>query len=224
MVSTKINQVLAALRTAGIQVTRGYPGSKIAGVVKPVAAVSLEEYTDRFLTLAVDVFGPTEWDGSACEELALNIAAILQEDMAACTVGKCQFAGKMGLFTVRVLAKWYRELEYAVDIDENRIARVTSFCAEKSTVRVPYIDSTTGDVLTKVEQNEWTIKVTDIWPLNEKLPEERTDAFTLFVMRPGGLEAYEECTWQQITIEETPAGVLRTRVAKTYQDRVVGGG
>ena len=122
------------------------------------------------------------------------------------------------------MARWYRELEYAVDIDDETIARVTACQAEKSVVRVPYVDSATGDVLTTVDQNVWTVTITDIWPLNEKLPEERTDAFALFVMRPGGAEAYMQCVWEKITLEETPAGVLRTRVAKTYQDRVVGEG
>ena len=224
MVSEKINQVISALQAADIQASRGYTGSKVAAVVKPVTAVSLQEYTDRFLTIAVDVLGPTEFDGSACENLAVEVADILTDIMATCTVGNCEFSGKTGLFSVRVLARWYRELEYAVDIDDETIARVTACQAEKNTVQVPYVDSATGDVLTTVERSVWTVTITDIWPLNEKLPEERTDAFALFVMRPGGAEAYMQCVWEKITLEETPAGVLRTRVAKTYQDRVVGEG
>jgi hypothetical protein len=222
--SEKIAQVLAALQAENIQAIRGYPGNKIAAVVKPVAAVSMNQYTDRFLTLAVDVLGPTEFDGSACENLAVNVAGVLTDIMATCTVGNCEFSGKTGLFSVRVLARWYRELGYAVDIDDETIAHVTACRAEKDTVRVPYVDSATGDILTTVDRNVWTVTITDIWPLNEKLPVERTDAFTLFVMRPGGMEAYIQCVWEQITLEETPAGVLRTRVAKTYQDRTVGEG
>lgn len=224
MVSEKILLVQAALQAEGIQVIRGYPGSKIAAVVEPVAAVSLEQYTDRFLTLAVDVLGPPEFDGRACENMAVNIADVLTKKMATCTVGKCEFSGKTGLFAVQVLATWYRELDYAVDIDDEAVVRVTACRAEKNTVRVPYVDSATGDVLTTVDRNTWTITITDIWPLNEKLPEERTDAFMLSVARPSGLELYEQCVWEQITLVETPAGVLRTRVAKTYQDRVIAAG
>lgn len=224
MISEKINQVIAALQAADIPVCRGYSGSKISAVVKPVTAVSLQEYTDRFLTLAVDALGPTEFDGSACENLAVNVAGVLTDIMATCTVGNCEFSGKTGLFSVRVLARWYRELGYAVDIDDETIPRVTACQAEKSVVRVPYVDSATGEVLTTVDRNVWTVTITDIWPLNIKLPEERTDAFSLFVMRPGGVEGYMQCVWEKITLEETPAGVRRTRVAKTYQDRVVGEG
>ena len=111
MVNEKIRQVLEALQRAQIRSIRGYPGGKISAVREPVAAVSLEEYTERFLTLAVDVYSPMELDGSACEETALNIADVLKENMAVCTVGKCGFSKTMGLFAVRVLAKWHRKLE-----------------------------------------------------------------------------------------------------------------
>lgn len=224
MVIEKITDTLEILQTAGIQATRGYPGSKITGVIKPVATVSLEQYTDCHLTLAVDIFGPTDWGGSTYEELALNIAGKLTGKMAICTVGKCEFSGKTGLFALRILARWYRKLAYAVNIDNEPIPYVTACRAEKNVVRAPYVDSATGDVLTTVERNEWSVTVTDIWPLNQKLPAERTDAFTLFLMRPGSLEAYEQCVWARIGLEETPAGVLRTRVAKTYRDPMPGAG
>ena len=224
MVNEKIRQVLEALQAAQIRSIRGYPGGKISAVREPVAAVSLEEYAERFLTLAVDVYSPMELDGSTCEETALNVADILKEKMAVCTVGKCVFSKTMGLFTVRVLAKWHRELDYTVDINEDTIACVTDLQVEKNIVKIPYVDAMTGELQIKAERDEWKITVTDIWPLNRKLPAEQADGFTLFVMRPGGLEAYEECLWEKITREETPAGVLRTRVAKTYRDPVIGEG
>lgn len=224
MVNDKISKVLEKLQAADIQAIRGFPGSKIQAVLDPVVAVSLEQYTDRRISLAVDVFGPTEQGGIACEEMALRVVGILAEEMALCTVGNCEFSGKTGLFAVHVLAQWYRELEYAVKIGDQVINHVTACREEKDIVQMPYVDSATGDVLTNVGRSQWSITVTDIWPLSEKLPLDRTDTFTLFVIRPGGLEAYEECKWEQITLEETPSGVLRTRVARTYRDPVVGDG
>lgn len=224
MVNDKISMVLEKLQAADIQAIRGYPGSKIRGVLDPVVAVSPERYTDRLISLAVDVFGPTEQGGIACEEMALRVVDILVKEMALCTVGECAFSGKTGLFSVRVLAQWYRELDYAVKIGDQVINHVTACREEKDIVQVAYVDSATGDVLTNVGRSQWTITITDVWPLNQKLPLDRTDTFTLFVIRPGGLEAYEECQWEQITLEETPSGVLRTRVAKTYRDPVVGQG
>lgn len=224
MVNGKISEVLSILQASEIQAIRGYPGSKIQAVLNPIAAVSLDKFTDRILSLAIDVYGPTEQGGAACETLAVTVAELMTEKMALCTVGNCEFSGKTGLFSVRVLAQWYRELEYAVQINDEDVDHVIAFQAEKSIVQVPFVDSATGDVLTKVERNVWEITVTDIWPLDQKMPAELTAAFTLFVMRPGGLEAYEQCTWEKITLEETPAGVLRTRVARTYRDPVVGQG
>ena len=224
MVNERIAQAMQALQGAGIPNMRGYPGTKIQAVLEPIAAVSLQRYTDKYLTLAVEIFGPAEQGGAICEALAVRVAALLTERLALCTVENCEFSGKTGLFSVRVLAQWQRELDYAVEIDDEAIDHVISCQAEKNTVLVPYVLSDTGDVLTKVERNEWTITVTDLWPLGEKLPGERTTAFTMMVMRPGGLEAYEQCVWVRINLEETPAGVLRTRVARTYNDPVAGQG
>lgn len=224
MLSEWIDGAVEALEEIGIQAGRGYPGTKIPLVYSPVVTVSLEEYTEHTLTLAADVFVAAEQGGSECEETAMKVAGVLTEKMAVCSVGACKYSGQTGLFTVRVLARWYRELDYAVKIDDVAIAYVTSCCAEKATVRLPYVDATTGETLVTVSGSEWNITVTDIWPLNEKMQPETAETFTLFVMRPGGLEAYPGCMWTQITLEETPAGVLRTRVAKTTQDRVIGAG
>ena len=132
--------------------------------------------------------------------------------------------GPSGLFTVRVLARWNRELGYDVMIDQKAIGYVTACTAVRNTAQFPYVDGSTGDTILTVTGGTWDVTVTDLWPLGQKMEQERTDEFTLFVMRPSGAEAYPGCKWIKHTLEETPAGVLRTRVARTTQERVMAGG
>lgn len=224
MVNEKIDLALELLQQIGIQTVRGYPGTKIPMIYNPVVTVCLESWTEDSLTLAADVFVPAQMDGSECEETAIRVASILGESMARCSVGSIHYSAPSGLFNVRVLAKWYRELDYAVKIGDEAVAHTVGFASEKTLVRLPYVDSATGESLVTVAGLEWKITVKDVVPLQQKLVAEKTGSFSMTVIRPGGLEVYEECIWEQITLEETPAGVLRTRVAVTNQERVIGAG
>ena len=224
MLSEWIERAVGALADIGFHVERGYPATKIPVIHSPVVMISMEEYGEKFVTLALDVFVPAEHGGSECEETAVRVANVLAETMAACSVGACKYAGKMGMFQVHVVAKWFRELDYAVKVNDTQIPHVISCHTVRSKVRLPYVNGETGETVVTVDGAEWKITIEDIWPLNHKIEAEQSGSFTLLLVRPGGLEAYPECVWTEIRLEETPAGVLRTRVAVTSRDRVIGAG
>ncbi len=224
MLQEKIEQALQALQAIGLPAVRGYPGTKIPVIYNPTVAVSLESFSEEALTLAVDVFVPAELGGSACEETAMRTAEVLTTEMAVCSVENCRYNAPSGLFAVRVLARWYRQLDYAVNLDNEAIACVIGFASQRTVERLPYVDGTTGEITVTVEKPSWQITVKDMVPLTQKMTPEKTVAFSIGVMRPGGMEVYPGCLWKRIDLEETPAGVLRTRVAVTNQERVIGAG
>lgn len=224
MLQEKIQEVMQALQAIGLPVRRGYPGTKIPAIYNPTVTVSLESFSEKELTLAADVFVPAERGGDECEETAMRAATVLAGERAACSVGNCRYNAPSGLFTVRVLAKFYRPLDYAVKLDSEQIAYAIGFDSRRTVERLPYVDSATGQTLVTVEKPQWQITVQDLVPLTQKMTPEKTDTFTVGLMRPGGLEAYPGCVWTGITLEETPAGVLRTRVAVTNQERTIGVG
>lgn len=224
MLQEKIEQALQALQAIGLPAVRGYPGTKIPVIHNPTVTVSLESFSEEALTLAVDVFVPAERGGSECEETAMRAAEVLAAEMAVCSVGNCRYNAPSGLFTVGVLARWYRQLDYAVKLDDEEIAYAIGFDSRRSVERLPYVDAATGQTLVTVERPQWQITVQDMVPLTQKMAPEKTGTFSIGVLRPGGLEVYPGCMWTQISLEETPAGVLRTRVAVTNQERVIGVG
>ena len=224
MLQDWIDRAIESLEDVGFQAERGYPATKIPVLHSPVIMVSLQAYTDRYVTLAADVFVPAEAGGGQCEETAVRVADVLTENLAVCSVDECRYAGKMGMFTVRVLARWHREAAYAVMVDGAAIAHVIACQAEKNQVRIPYIHSETGETLTTVGALEWKITITDLVPMNQKVEADEKPSFELLLMRAGGAEIYPACMWTQVHFEDTPAGVLRTRVAVTNQDRIVSAG
>ena len=224
MVNEKIAQVVAALEEVGIPSGRGYSGSKIRVLRDPFVTVCMEGYSQEQITLAVDIYVPAEQGGSVCEATALRVVKILEELFALCTVGECHFSGHMGLFTQRIVARWQRELGYAIRVDGVAVPRVLALHAEKNTVRLPYVSAESGELEVSVGGLEWKITLKDLCPMNQKLEDEQTAPFTLLMMRPGGVEAFFDCMWTKMELEETPVGILRTRVAVTNQDRVVAGG
>lgn len=224
MLQEKIQQALQALQAIGLPAVRGYPGTKIPVIHNPTVAASLESFSEKELTLAVDVFVPAELGGSACEETAMRAAEVLAAEMAVCSVENCRYNAPSGLFAVRVLAKFHRQLDYAVKLDDEEIAYAIGFNSRRSVERLPYVDAATGQTLVTVERPQWQITVQDMVPLTQKMTAEKTGPFSIGLMRPGGLEAYPGCVWTSIVLEETPAGVLRTRVAATNQERVIGVG
>ena len=185
MLQEWIDRAAGALGEAGFYVERGYPATKIPVIHSPVIMISLGAYEEKMVSLALDVFVPAEQGGSQCEETAVRVANVLAEEMAACSVGSCNYAGKMGMFTIRVTAQWYQELDYAVEVDDVPIPHVISCDAVKSRVRLPYAMDENGEVQVTVQGLEWKLTVVDIWPLNQKIEDEKNGEFTLLVMRPG---------------------------------------
>ena len=224
VVDSKIQQTIDDLQAVGLAAGRGYPAAKIRVLKAPMVMVSLHRYTPKELVLAADVYAPAALGGDDCEYTALQVAQVLTGKMASCTVEDCGFMGPAGLFKIRVLAHWDRELGYDVMVDQRSIGHVTACSAVRNTVQIPYVDSSGGDAVLSVTGRTWDITVTDLWPLGQRMEPETTEEFTLFVMRPSGAEAYPGCKWIKHTLEETPAGVLRTRVAQTVQERALAGG
>lgn len=224
MLQEKINGALQALQAIGLPAFRGYPGTKIPVIHNPTVTVSLEHFSEKELTLAADVFVPAERGGDECEETAMRAAEVLATEMAVCFVGNCRYNAPSGQFTVRVLAKFYRQLDYTVKLDNEQIAYAIGFDSRRTVERLPYVDSATGQTLVTVERPQWQITVQDLVPLTQKMTAEKTGTFSIGLMRPGGLETFPGCVWTSIALEETPAGVLRTRVAVTNQERVIGVG
>lgn len=221
MVLQRINQAKKALNRAGVPNYRGYPATEADTASKSCAPVSIYAVTQAHITLAVEVFVPCKQGGAACEDAACSAVRELEKEMAACTVGEMNFDGQIGMYSIRILAQWPRNPGCVVKIEEEEVSRLVSCTAVRTAAMERFVDPESGEIQQIVGGRLWTVTVVDLWPLQEKMLQEQTGAFRLQVIRSGSAETYADCVWTKISLEETPAGVLRTRVAQTRQERAI---
>lgn len=99
-----IKKAVDALQQAGIRARRGYPAGKMPYLTAPAVGVSLEEATAEAVTVAVWVFAPLSDGGTACEDTAILAAETLARLGARYQIKCCDFDGRTGLFSLKVLA------------------------------------------------------------------------------------------------------------------------
>lgn len=221
MVLQRIDQARKALTRAGLSNYRGYPATQANTASRIYATVAIYTVTQQHITLSVEVFAPCKQGGAACEDAAWSAMQELEKEMAACTIGKIAFDGQLGMYSIRILAQWSRNPGCEVNIGAEAVNRLVSCTATRTAAMEPVVDPESGEIRQVAGGRLWSITVADLWPLQEKMPAEGTEAFCLQVTRPGGTEEYADCMWTRISLEQTPAGVLRTRVAQTRQERSI---
>ncbi len=217
-----IVEVIDALQSMGVRTERGFPGKGMPYPDTPVVAVNLHEQTEKTLTLSVMIYCTAAFGGTACEDLGMDIAVILQAMEGKCTVGSCSFDGKSGLFTLRVLAAWdiaaEPEAAFTVQIGDEILPYVTAVSARQD-MRWSLISGEVCD-----DDNGWFITVTELLPQYVRPETDSTGTFTIMISRRGGSESYPNCRWGEIYHEPTAGGAIRRRVARTWSRRTVAAG
>lgn len=208
----KLISVLSALGAAGIRARRGTLNEKAILPESPVAVAYPERSAADALTIAVEVFGGNAVD---CENLAYEAADVLNGLRASCTVEKCQYSGRTGLFSLKVLAQWPAELVQRVYLDDQLMTDLTDFRAEATSEA--YL-SDTGEST----QTDWTWTLTLEELLSEgKAPEsEWTGTHTVKVVTAGGTEIYSNGCWTSVCREGDSRGTVQKRTLKCWSRTV----
>lgn len=217
----RIAQTLQALSAAGIPADRGYPTSKVPQLTEAVAAVNIGQLTAEETILRVTVFCPAELGGALCEDTAQTVAQLLAQQGAVCTVRNCGFSGKTGLFSAEVQVQWATPVSCQVTVDNIAVSFLTGV-STKRTVEVNQVWSEeAGKFVIGEADLGWEITVEELLPLDQMLAAENERTFTLKIIRQGCAETYTKCKWGKVQIEETPFGLRKVRVARTWEDREV---
>lgn len=220
-VITRVRDTVAALQAGGLRAGRGYPQGWQPVPDSPVVAVSVDHADGQETALKVWVLGPAAQGGSVCENLAQAAARILRAQNARCTVGACRFDKETGLFAVEILAVWQEYLPCAVKVGQEQLSCVTDLSAVQTRQVTQVTDEETGETTFVSQLAGWVVTIRELLPAGEVPAVEETDEFTLTVTRENGVEVYSQCQWHSITLEETDGGVIRQRIAKTEEERVV---
>lgn len=220
----RINKVVTALRARGLRTERGYPDSWMPQLSSPVAAVNLQRENPDTYVIGVDIYGPLEQGGAACEEAAQKAKAALLELGAIPHVGECRYSAKKGLFNLNVSGTWVKTLPYTVRIHQQNAVYATSFSA-KQIIDLEPLDILSEGVTRVVRKSRcWKVTVEEMLPLNHPVSGELAGEFDITVFYPGTTVTYHGCRWEYTFREDTRKGVRQVRVARTWKERVIADG
>jgi len=215
----RITETVSLLREAGIRTERGRMTGVIPHLTGPVAAVGVEKISPEATILAVHIYGPAAAGGVACEDTACIAVQALTTAKARCTTERCEFDGKAGVFACRILVQWQEKTECAVKVANVTLEHVLSVTAKRSVNRAKVIDPETGEAVEECTDLGWSVTITELLPAEEMVQEDSAEEFTIYIYRKAGWERYLKCRWVQILLEDTPNGLRRVRVARTWEER-----
>lgn len=199
---SKIVSVLATLSQAGIRAKRGTLSEKAIRPESPVAVIYPERSVSDLLTLAVEVFGT---NAVQCEDTAISVVEALKGMRAGCTMEKCRYSGKTGLFSVKILASWPVALAQKVYLDGSRLSNVIGFSAE-ACYRELIGDSGS------TTQWVWTLTVEELLPEGKAPVADYSGSHAIRVVTDGGAELFSDGTWISVQRRGDARGTVQTRV------------
>lgn len=221
-----IENVLAALKAAGLNAGEAYRGDQMPHVTDAYAAVSLEklEHTARKATVLVTVLVPMAQGGSLCQSKAVIAGQAMEELGGACVQEECQFHGYAQAYYVRVLGvfyggavmdEWADTSDFTVVLGSQTISNAVSFQAEQA------VDEATG---TPLSTSVWSFRLEEEYGRGEAPKPEPMEPFSMTVKRSTGTETFAECSWTSVQLENTATGLrlVRKGVAKSRNVIVLG--
>ncbi|MBE6957751.1 MAG: hypothetical protein E7447_01180 [Ruminococcaceae bacterium] len=210
-----VDKVVQLLGSGGIRTQPAYPAGKITRVTGPVAAVSLESLdTEKQLTtVLVEILGPREGGGYACQKKALEACALLEVGGGVCSQGKCSFVRQSDLFRVPVKAvfhgvaranAWEEPVRPVLVAGGLTLDRLEEFSAQQNV----------SGTDTSIYNAPWTFTVEEFFPWGVWNTLEPDEPFTMDLRYDGNIERFERCVWtHRERIKET-GGIRQIRKGK----------
>lgn len=213
----RVTDAVVVLTDAGIRAQRGYPNKKMPCLTETVAAVNVQRISPEETVLAVQVLSPQ--DGPKCEDVACEAMQILTELGAMCTMSACSYESKAGVFMCTVTATWKERADCTVKAEGKTLSYAVEVTVQRELSRVRVTDPETGETAEECRDMGWSITIEELLPADYLPEREGTDAFPIYIYRPGGSERYTECQWLSVLLENVPGGIRRRRVARTWETR-----
>ena len=184
-----IAQVVRLLNNGGVRAEAAYPAEQITRVVTPVAAVSLAQACPGkgSYTMLVEILGPKESGGLACQQKALEACAILENAGAVCKQGGCDFLSKANVFRVKVEAEFSETEKFTVVLGGRTLPYACGFSAQQKA------SAASGDF----DGVMWEITLEELFPWGVQDTLGVEEPFQVDIRCAGNIERYEECTWTE---------------------------
>lgn len=213
-----VDQVISLLNAGGVMAEWAQPQGKMAILHSVVAAVSYQkiEQSDRTATVRVEIVGSVDSGGRRCEELAVKAYEILRNAGAVCSMGRCSFVGRLGQFSIPLLAVFKGDVydrdwvpleeetvgQLEVTIDGVVLPHTIQFAATQA------VGNADTDELSEMA---WRFTIEEWIPAGEMAPENPTGLFEMMVTTAGSKESFEGCCMTEIKRETDAKGVRQIR-------------
>jgi len=209
-----LNEVLAALRTAGWRAEPGYPGPGASMPETPVAAVNLCSFDTRQSStgITVSVLVPGGIGLAQCQAAAVQAAELLGTVGGEWSFAGWQYDGRLDCFRVDLEGNQQFSTpvgrSYEVLIGENLQDWVTEFTAKKDMQRRlyrPHGQTTPVGITAPI--CGWTIELVQRIPFGSPEPEETADQFALTVRSGASGMKYLDCCWGEYESRQCEDGI-----------------
>lgn len=213
-----VDRVIDLLNKGGIMAAWAQPQGKMGIIHSVVAAVSFQQIdqAQRTATVRVEIVGSVDSGGRRCEELAVKAYEILRNAGAVCSMGRCSFVGRLGQFSLPLLAVFRGDVydrdwvplaeEVAgrldVTVDGVALPHTTSFSATQA------VENADTDELSDMA---WGFSIEEWIPAGEMAPENPTGLFEMTVTTDGSEESFEGCYMTELRRETETSGVRQIR-------------
>lgn len=206
MGSGRVTEVIEALKTGGFRAAAAWPGEKIPQLGDVAVTVCLKKQeADGTTVVQTTVWSPFAMGGSACEEAACQVAALLADTGAECTVDKCRYDSNAGLFYTPVEAAFAGEAEKAgfqVTMGAAALEYAVSFRSQQATE---------DPVVAPVSESQWTFRLEEWFPVGAVEQNAPAEPFTITVKRKNVTETYRECRITSVSREDEENGLRQIR-------------
>ena len=220
---TIVENVIEALRSAGIRSDEGYPGSRIPALTDPVAAVQLGKVDRSVRTTVVQVvvMSPAKHGGALCEKTALRAVNALQNMNATCVKDICRFDEMADVFYIEINAsffgtalenRWSAGPGYSVKIGMQPMDKVISFAVERKI----------EGGLETINEAVWEFTMEELLPPGYSEPPDPAEPFSITITRASGAETFGGCMLISVKREETIRGVTQIRKGLAHSREVMG--
>lgn len=202
-----IAQVVGLLNEGGVRSEAAYPAELITRIVVPVAAVSLAEaYPGKgSYTMLVEILGPKESGGYACQQKALEACAILENAGAVCKQGGCDFLSKGNVFRVKVEAEFSTAEKFTIVAGDVPLSYACGFSSGQKT------NFENGDLHGVM----WEVTVEEFFPWGVQDTLGIREPFQLDFCCAGKIERYEGCIWTEVKRVAEQNGIRQVRKARS---------
>ena len=162
------------------------------------------------MAVLVTVMSPAKSGGSLCESTALETVDVLQEMGGTCIKDVCKFDEMADVFYIEIEAEFFGTASaddwsggpgFSVTIGTQAMPHVVSFGVQRKT----------DDEVTALKDAQWQFTLEELLPPGATEPPSPVEPFAVTVIREGGEETFNQCTWTSVRREETIRGVTQIR-------------